>query len=160
MLSITAQKGKSLLPRLILKRIIWRICTANCAWAQCSEEARETPALQIISTQQESRALWKSGFCQTSVCNGHASLLEKHLYQTAMPRDHDHFADLAEKSNLPCTRRCWCGDTSLPAVLKSNYKFLLLAFAQGFFSVRIMLFVYNRWYSKNLLKRTSPWMLI
>lgn len=132
MLSITAEKGKSLLPTLILKRLFWRICTANCSCAECSEEARETPALQIISTQQESRALWKSGFCQTSVCNGHASLLEKHLYQTAMPRDHDHFDDLTEKSNLLCPRSCWCGDTSLPAVPKSNNKFLLLAFAQWF----------------------------
>lgn len=130
MLSRTAQKGKSLLPTLILKRIVWRICAANCSCAQCSEEARGTPTLQIISTQEEIPALRKSGFCQTSVCNGHASLLEKHLYQIAMSRDHNHFADLAEKSNLPCPRRCWRGDASLPSVLKGNYKFLLLAIAQ------------------------------
>lgn len=135
---------------------------ANHSCAGCTEEARETPALQIISIQPESQALWKSGLCQSLDCNGHVSLLEKLLCQIAVC---DHYLDLAEKCNLPCPRRCWCEATSLPALLESNYKFLLLAISQvsfSFFNQKflIMLFVYNHWYRKKLLTRTSPWMLI
>lgn len=143
MLSITAQKGKNFLLTLILKRIISWICMANRSCAGCTEEAQEAPALQIISIQQESQALWKSGLCQSLDCNGHVCLLEKNLWKIATLRGQDYSLDLAEKLNLPCPRRGWCEDTSLPALLKSNYKFLLLATAQVFLFLPGLCYLYT-----------------
>lgn len=129
MLSITAQKGKSLLPTLILKRMIWRICLANCSCAGCTEEAQETPTVQIISIQKESQALWRSGVCQSLDCNGHVSLRESHV-SNSNPQGPWSLCWLSWEMEYSVSQRGWCEATSLPALLKSNYKFLLLAIAQ------------------------------
>lgn len=148
MLSITAQKGKNFLLTLILKRIISIICMANHSCAGCTEEAQGAPALQIISTQQESQALWKSRTLPNLDCNGHVSLLEKHLWQIATLRGQHHSLDLAEKLNLPCPRRGWCEDTSSEKQLQIP----TLSYCSGFFFFfyqDYVICIYNHWYRKS-----------
>lgn len=137
------------------------MCMANCSCAQCSEEHGGTPALQILPLSEGSKHSEYQDSAQPTFS------MVMHLFQRntcinqQRPGVMNSFLTLMRKSVFSPPGDAGV-DTFLPALLKNNYKFLsyLLLRVCWVFSVSMMLFVYNRGCSKNLLTKTSSWMLI